>query len=165
MHHVSLTVLASLMEIVVEHGLDIECGMTRRHAQDADVLLYHHDVSVLIDDLDISTLESIVILLRLAHRHLHARTQGIVELGDSLAIHLDATPLEGLLDLRLALALDVGEQPLQQGSWLSDRIMVVLMLLMIIVVLWSHDSAKVVFFALTAKYIARFIAISACFLL
>ena len=101
MHHMSGTPLFRLLEIVVEHRLHIERFMAGSHRQDAYVLFHHHQETVFVNNLHITTFENVVALC-LAHRYLHAGLQGVVELCHHLSINLDATTLQCGLYLRFA---------------------------------------------------------------
>ena len=121
----SLTVLAGLVEVIIQYGLHVERRMTGSHAEDTHVLLNYDDVAVFVNNLDVSALEDLLVLLGLAYAHLHARFQGVVKLGDGLSIHLDSPTLQGLLHLGLARTLHVLHQPLQQLCWFLHLVVVV----------------------------------------
>ena len=124
-NYVSLTVLAGLVEVIIQYGLYVERRMSGSHTEDAHVLFNHDDVAVFINNLDVSALENLLVLLGLAYAHLHARFQSIVELGDGLAIHLDSSTLQRLLHLGLAGTLYVLHQPLQQLRRLLHLVVVI----------------------------------------
>ena len=65
-----------------------------------------------------------IVLLRIRNADLHARHEGIVVLGDHLAVNLYATPLQGVLNLVLA-ARKRSKEILQKGHLLIYRIVFV----------------------------------------
>ena len=70
--HVGRTLLARLLEIIVEHGLDVERRVACRHGEDAGILLDDDEPAVFIDNLDIAALERLLVAFGLAHGDLHA---------------------------------------------------------------------------------------------
>lgn len=124
MDHMSLTTLARLAEIVIEHSLHVQRGVSGGHTKDSRALFDDDEIAVLIDYADIPATEGVV-ALGLRHGHLHSWTQGIVEPSDGLAVNTDAPPFERILDLIARLPLDMGQQPLQQGGRLVHIIAVV----------------------------------------
>ena len=103
MNHMSRTLLARLLEIIIQHALHIQRTVTSRHRQDTGILLNHNQPAVFIDNLHIAALEPLLVALRLAHSNLHASLKLIVELGHRLTVNLDTTPLERCLNLRTTL--------------------------------------------------------------
>ena len=124
-HHVSLTVLTGLVEVIIQYALYIQGRMTGSHTENAYVLFNDDEITILIDNLKITALEDILVLLGLAHAYLHTRFQGIVKLGDGLSIHLDSPALQSLLHLGLARTFHVFHQPFQQLSRLFHLVVVV----------------------------------------
>ena len=123
-HHMRAAALVSLLEIIVEHRLHVQRLVSGSHGEDAHSLFHDDEVLVFVDDFHIAALERVV-AFRLAHRHLHSRLQGEVELRNLLAVDLDATSLERGLYLRAALSVECLEQILQQRCLTVDRIVVV----------------------------------------
>ena len=124
-HHVSLTVLTGLVEVIIQYALYIQGRMTGSHTENAHVLFDDDKITILIDNLKITALEDILVLLGLAHAHLHTRFQGIVKLGDGFAIHLDSPALQSLLHLGLTRTFHVFHQPFQQLRRLLHPVVVV----------------------------------------
>ena len=127
---VGRTTLAALAEISIEHLLHVERLVASLHRQNPDVLLYHDNVLVLIDQPQIAAVEG-TSLFRLAHRDGVARLQGPVELCPHLAVDPDAPPLQCGLDAAAALALQVFQQPLQQRPRGLHFVLVVIVALLI----------------------------------
>ena len=116
------TPLPAGLEIVVEHGLDVKRLVTRRHGEDAGILLYDHQIAVLVDYLHEAVLERVV-LLAAREAYGHSFQQGIVELGHHLSVDLHAASLEDILELVAAHALDIGHEPFEQGGVLANSIL------------------------------------------
>ena len=125
--------------------------MSCRHTQYADLLFHLHQIPVFVNYLEILALEGFLVLLRLADGNLHAGSQRIVELGDRLAVHTDATALQYMIDFGLARPLESLQQPFQQRRRLADHIMVILIgdskpspvsALLPLIVFLSHISCK-----------------------
>ena len=125
-HHVSLTVLTGLVEVIIQYALYIQGRMTGSHTENAYVLFNDDEITILINNLEITALEDILVLLGLAHAYLHTWFQGIVKLGDGFAIHLDSPALQSLLHLGLARTFHIFHQPFQQLSRLFHLVVVVL---------------------------------------
>ena len=100
MHHMRCTVLARLLEIVVQDTLDVQRGMACSHGEDAYGFLHHNEPAILVDNLHITATEGLLVALGLADSHLHPRFQREIKLCHRLAIDLDALPLQRGLDLR-----------------------------------------------------------------
>ena len=112
-HHVRRTLLSRLPEIVVEQRLHVERRVSRRHRQYAGLLLYYHQPAVLIDYLQITTFQRVVVALRLADGNNHSGLQGEVKLRDDLPVNHDAATLQSSLHLSTTL-LDVLHEEGQQ---------------------------------------------------
>lgn len=120
-HNMSRALLPRTAEVVVEHRLDVQRAVAGGHTEDSDVLLYDHNIGVLIDEFEVLAVEGIV-LLRLAHTHLVARMKRIVELSAELAVNLHAHILERCLHLRLTLT-NIGQQPVKESGVALDSVM------------------------------------------
>ena len=112
MDHMGCAALLGLTEIVVEHRLHVERLMSCRHRQYAWLLLYYHEIWILVNKVHISTLEGVV-FLTLRHANLHATSQRIVKLSNYLAIHLDASAMKSVLNLVAAEPFEVCYKPIQ----------------------------------------------------
>ena len=121
----SLTGLTGLVEVIIQYALYIQSRMTGSHTENAHVLFDDDKITILIDNLEITALEDILVLLGLAHAHLHTRFQSIVKLGDGLSIYLDTPALQSLLHLGLARTFHVFHQPFQQLRRLLHLVVVV----------------------------------------
>ena len=101
--------LPSLMEIVIEHALDIERAVSGSHGEYAGFLLDDGEVLVFIDESDI-TATGLTAGLRLTDTYSHPGFEGIVVLGDVLTIDFYPMPLQGGFQL-CAATLEVGKHP------------------------------------------------------
>ena len=126
-HDMRRTLLTRLLEIVIEHGLHVQARVTSRHRQDACLLLHDDEPPVFVHDLHPAALETLLVALRLTHRHLHPRLQREVELAHGLAVHLDAATRQRRLDLRLRLR-HILYQPLQQRLLFLHHIVLIVAL-------------------------------------
>ena len=143
MHHVGRTLLAALLEVIIEHALHVQTRVARSHREDADSLLYYDEPLVLIHNLHVTALETLLVALGLTHSHLHAALQGEVKLAHGLAVHLDTSSLQRSLDLGLRL-LHVGQQPFQQWHGLIHDVMVVIALTVVSTIVSHIWGTKVV---------------------
>ena len=156
-YYMRLAVLASLMKIIIKHRFHIQSRMTGCHTQDTNVFLDNNQISVFINNLKVSAFKYLLILLCLAHTHLHTRLQGIIKLGNGFAIYLDSPTLQSLLHLGLAWSLHILHQPFQQRSrffylvmlifiWVSVAISIIGMLIKIsFSILLSHIVIDIIF--------------------
>ena len=87
--------------------------MAGSHGEDARVLLDDDEPTVFVNNLHVLALETLLVALAAAHGHFRAGMQGIVELGDGLAVHLDAAALKGGFHL-VAAFVKMAQQKLQQ---------------------------------------------------
>ena len=122
MNDMSRTVLARLTEIVVENSLDIERAVACSHREDAWLLVDNQEITVFVDDMYVAVLE-LHILLRLAHRDLHSRFKGEIELGHDLVVDLDAMTGERCFHLRTAL-VEMRQQPVEELCGLLNGVTV-----------------------------------------
>ena len=99
MHHMGSTLLARLLEIVVEHSLHIQRRVSGSHRKDTLCLLDNDEPTVLINNLHITAPESLLVAFGLADGNLHASLQREVKLRHRLAVDLDAPTLQRGLDL------------------------------------------------------------------
>ena len=116
MHHMGSDMLAALLEMVVQHALDVERGMTRLHAEDAHVLFHHHKIRIFINYSYVAVAQ-FVVTLALGDADRHARLERSVKLGHHLAVNQHAPSLQGSLHLGTALSFYVLHEPLQQRSF------------------------------------------------
>lgn len=110
-HHVGGAMLSGLLEVFVQHRLDVQCAVTSGHGENTYVFLHHDEIRILIDDLHVMVFKSEV-AFSLADRNLHPRLERIVISCDGLAIDLYASPLQGGFNSGMA-AIEMGEQPVQ----------------------------------------------------
>ena len=117
-YNVCAAFLARLQEVVVEHRLHIERRMACCHRQNADILLYNDEPSVFVYNLNVATLE-LVLLLVTADDNLVACFKLVVELSYHSSVHGNATTLQRCFQLGAALAYVIDEI-FEQGSVLLD---------------------------------------------
>jgi hypothetical protein len=123
MHHMSTATLARLLEIIVKDTLNIERRMTCCHTEYAWLLLYYSEILVFINEAYVAALKGIV-ALGIGHTDFHARREGIVILGDGLAVNLYASATQGVLYLVLT-AWKRSKEILQEGHLLIYIIVLV----------------------------------------
>ena len=64
-HHMSLTVLACLVEVIIQYALHIQSRVTGSHTENTHILLNDDKITILIDNLEITALEDILVLFGL----------------------------------------------------------------------------------------------------
>ena len=109
MSRASLTALA---KIFVKYRLDIQGAMSCRHGENACFLFHYHKIAILKHNSKVMISE-LHVLFRLAYLNLHPWKQFVVELGDNIAIDLDAMSRESGLDLGSAL-FQIRKKPIKQ---------------------------------------------------
>ena len=105
MDDVGGTLLVAFVEIVVEYGLDTELVVVGGHGEDADVLLDDADVAVFIDELD-ELADELHAFFALGDFDCHSRTEGVVVLGNVLAVNADTATLKNGFRLGVADAVE-----------------------------------------------------------
>lgn len=121
-HHVSGTMLSGLLEVFVQHRLDVQRAVTGGHGEDAYVFLYHDEVGIFVDNLHVMVFKR-EIALGLTDGNLHPRLERIVVSCDRLAVDLNAAPLQRGFDFGMA-AVEMGEQPVQQLGIGLNRVVI-----------------------------------------
>ena len=113
-NHVCGTFLSRTFEIVIEYCLYIQRRLSDAHRKNAVAFLYHHQISVFVNQFYVLTLK-LVVLFACADRYFIAFMQSKIKLCYDSVIDFNTTILKCCLCFRLAL-LYVFQQPLQQRS-------------------------------------------------
>lgn len=121
-HHVSGTMLSGLLEVFVQHRLDVQRAVTGGHRENPHVFLHHDEIRILVDDLHIMVFKREVAFC-LADGNLHPCFERIVVSCDRLAVDLNAAPLQCGFDFGMA-TVEMGEQPVQQLGIGLNRVVI-----------------------------------------